>query len=155
MGWTAAGAGAPLATGKPAVVAGSDGAAYVAIRATDLGMWIVRVQGDVWGQWYNGQGSLGADPDLAAAGGIVYAAVTGPTGYVYVRPFLEGAGAGWQNWITAGGQLERVTIAVGGGRFFLAGKTVGNVLWWYASGAGWTSLGPAGTGAGNLAAGPK
>ncbi len=154
QGWIAA-SPSVLAAGRPAVAAGADGAVYVAIKATDSVLWMARLQGDVWGPWYSGGRVLAKDPDLAAAGGTIYAAITGTGNVVYVRPFREGSGNGWQGWIYPDGGLEKVTVAAIGGRYFLAGRTVSNSLWWYESGVGWTSLGYPGLAGGNLTAGPK
>jgi Beta-propeller repeat len=152
QGWISGGG---TAAGKPAIAIGSDGAAYVSVKGTDNAIWIARLSGDLWGPWIKGGGTLGSDPDLAAAGGVVYAAVTGPTGLVYVQPFREGASGGWQGWISTNGTLNRVSIAAVGSRFFVAGRTTLNDFWWYQSGAGWSYYGNLGSPVSDLAAAPK
>ena len=156
LGWVPGnGAGAPRAVGKPALAAGSDGAVYVAVRAQDNAVWMARLEGDVWGTWYSGGGTLGQDPDLAAADGLVYAAYNNPVGRAYVRPFREGSGNGWQTLIDTGGVLQRAAVAAGEGSFYIMGRTSGNELWWFKSGTGWTYLGFPGQAAGDPAAAPK
>jgi hypothetical protein len=156
QGWVPGnGAGAPAAIGKPALAAGSDGAVYVAVRAQNNAVWMVRLQGDVWGTWYSGGGTLGQDPDLAASDGLVYAAYTNSVGNVYVRPFREGSGNGWQTTVDTGGGLQRAGVAAVEGQFYLTGRSFSNELWWFKSGTGWTYLGYWGLAAGNPAAAPK
>ena len=155
QGWVSSGAGAPAAIGKPALAAGSDGAVYVAVRARNNAVWMARLQGDEWGTWYSGGGTLGQDPDLAAADGLVYAAYTDSLGGIYVRPFREGSGNGWQATVYPGGLLQRASVAAGEGRFYLIGRSFTNELWWFKSGTGWTRLGYWGLAAGNPAAAPK
>ncbi len=156
QGWVpGVGAGAPTAIGKPALAAGSDGAVYVVVRGQDNAVWIARLQGDVWGTWYSGGGALGQDPDLAASGGLVYAAYTNSVSHVYVRPFLEGSGNGWQTTVDTGGVLQRAGVAAGEGSFYITGRSFSNELWWFKSGTGWTYLGYGGLAAGNPATAPK
>jgi hypothetical protein len=143
-----------VSAGKPAVTIGSDGAAYVAIKGTDSALWLARVQGTSWGPWMNGGGVLGGDPDVAAADGTVYVAVTNSTGVVYVRPYLEAGG--WQGWLATGGTLSKVSVAAAGGRVYIVGRNVPGELWWYQSGGtGWMYYGTLGSSASNLAAAPK
>ncbi len=156
QGWVPGiGAGAPAAIGKPALAAGSDGAVYVVVRGQDHAVWIARLQGDVWGTWYSGGGTLGQDPDLAASDGLVYAAYNNSVGHVYVRPFREGSGNGWQTTVDTGGVLQRAGVAAGEGSFYITGRSFSNELWWFKSGTGWTYLGYGGQAAGNPAAAPK
>jgi hypothetical protein len=154
LGWSSGGAGAPVAQGQPAIAAGSDGAMYIATRAVDGTVWMGRLQADTWGTWYSGGGWAMADPDLAAASGTLYVAVTGASFGIWVRPFAEGPGNGWQNWLWTNGYLQRAAISAVGKRFFFAGRGTDNNLYWYESDVGWTSLGD-GSAAGNLTAGPK
>jgi hypothetical protein len=154
LGWNSGGAGAPVTQGQPALAAGSDGAMYIAARAVDGSIWMGRLQADTWGTWYSGGGWAMTDPDLAAASGTLYAVVTGVSSGVYVQPFTEGSGNGWQNWRSANGHLLGAAVSAVGKRYFIAGRGVANDLWWYESDVGWTSLGN-GSAAGNLTAGPK
>jgi hypothetical protein len=155
LGWFP-GPASTVAAGKAAVVIGSDGAAYVAVRKkSDSSIWMARLQGDVWGTWFSGGGQSMSDPDVAASGGTIYVAVTYLYGSVYVQPFIEGAGNGWQGWTWTSGYLARVSIAAVEGRYFLVGKTTAGELYWYQSGVGWTYLGYAGLAASNPAASPK
>jgi hypothetical protein len=87
LGWSSGGAGAPVTVGKPAIAAGSDGAMYIVTRAGNWSTWIVRLQADTWGTWYSGGGWAMTDPDLAAASGTLYVAVTGSSSGVWVRPY--------------------------------------------------------------------
>jgi len=147
-----------MAMGKPAIVAGADGAAYVAIRsATYMNIWMARLQGDVWGPWIYGGGTAKTDPDLAATGGMVYTAVTNVWDTVYVQAFQEGIGNGWQgSWQSLNGALTKAAIAASGGRHFIAGRIAGGTaLYWYQSGVGWTYVGHAGLAASELSASPK
>ena len=115
-----------------------------------------RVNGETWGSWYSGGGSLGQDPEVAATGGRIFAAVTNPAGAVSVQPFLEGTVNGWQGWISDKGTLEKASIAAIRGRYFIVGKNPQKELWWYQSnGAGWTYLGSPGLAASNLSASPR
>jgi hypothetical protein len=158
QGWVSGGAGAPIAMGKPAIVAGADGAAYVAIRsATYMNIWMARLQGDVWGPWIYGGGTAKTDPDLAATGGLVYTAVTNIWDNVYVQAFQEGTGNGWQgSWQSLNGALTKASIAASGGRYFIAGRQAGGTtLYWYQSGVGWTYVGYAGLASSELSASPK
>jgi hypothetical protein len=155
QGWFPA-SSSTLAIGKPAVTAGSDGAAYVAIRSrTDNSIWIARLQGDVWGTWFSGGGQAKTDPDVAATGGTIYAVVTNTFDYVYVQAFQEGSGNGWQGWQYVNGSLSKASIATSGGHYFLAGRNAADTLYWYQSGVGWTYLGNTGLAATELAASPK
>lgn len=157
QGWVSGETGAPVAIGKPAIVAGSDGAAYVAVRSTNyMNVWMARLQGDVWGPWIYGGGTAKTDPDLAATGGTVYTAVTNIWDTVYVQAFLEGTGNGWQgSWQSLNGTLSKASIAATGGRYFIAGRQPGGNLYWYESGVGWTYLGYTGLAASELSASPK
>ena len=158
QGWVSGGSGAPVAIGKPAIVAGADGAAYVAIRsATYMNIWMARLQGDVWGPWIYGGGTAKTDPDLAATGGVVYTAVTNIWDNVYVQAFQEGAGNGWQgSWQSLNGALTKASIAASGGRYYIAGRqSGGTTLYWYQSGVGWTYVGYAGLASSELSASPK
>ncbi len=149
---------APLATGKPALTIGSDGAAYVAIRSlTGNNIWMARLQGDVWGTWIYGGGTAKTDPDLAATGGMIYTAVTNIWDTVYVQAFREGTGNGWQGfWQSLNGMLAKASIAATGGRYFIAGKYgAAGPLYWYQSGVGWTYVGYTGLAASELSASPK
>ncbi len=152
QGWVSGGG---AAAGKPAIVIGSDGAAYVSVKGTDNAIWIGRLSGDLWEPWIKGGGTLGSDPDLAAAGGAVYATITSPTGLVYVQPFREGPSGGWQGWIWTAGTLNRASVAAAGNRFFVAGRNSLNDFWWYQSGAGWSYYGNLGSPVSDLAAAPK
>jgi hypothetical protein len=153
QGWVSGG-GSPA--GKPSVTRGSDGAAYVAIRATSGSLWMARLDGDSWGSWYSGGGTLATDPQVAATAGTIYAVIRSGNGGTYVKPFGEGAGNGWQDWIFTGGYLESASIAAWKGRFFVVGRNSINDLWWYQSGGGiWTYLGYRDQVAGNFSAGPK
>ena len=127
QGWVSGETGAPVAIGKPAIVAGADGAAYVAVRSTTyMNIWMARLQGDVWGPWIYGGGTAKTDPDLAATGGMVYTAVTNIWDTVYVQAFLEGTGNGWQgSWQSLNGTLSKASIAATGGRYFIAGRQPG------------------------------
>jgi hypothetical protein len=156
QGWVPAGS-PPLAAGKPAITVGSDGAAYVAIKATINGISMARLEGNSWGSWYHGGGNIGNGPALAATGGFIYVAVTTPVGAVYVQPFGEGTGNGWQGaWTFLNGHLEGAAIAATSGRFYIAGRSLLHYfLWWYESGVGWTRLGCPGLAASELTAGPK
>ena len=148
----------PLATGKPALTIGSDGAAYVAIRSsTDNNIWMARLQGDVWGPWIYGGGTAKTDPDLAATGGMIYTAVTNIWDTVYVQAFREGTGNGWQgSWQSLNGTLAKASIAATGGRYFIAGKYgAAGPLYWYQSGVGWTYVGYTGLAASELSASPQ
>ena len=155
LGWSSGGAGAPAAQGKPAIAAGSDGAMYIAARAVDRSTWMVRQQADVWGTWYSAGGQAASDPDVAAAAGTLYVALTDIYSGVYVRPFAEGSANGWQSWLYTNGHLQRAAVSAVGKRFFIAGRSAANGLWWYESDVGWTGLGYAGLAADNLTSGPK
>jgi hypothetical protein len=158
QGWVSGGAGAPLAVGQPAIVAGADGAAYVALRsATNMNIWMARLQGDVWGTWVYGGGTAKTDPGLAATGGMIYTAVTNIWDTVYVQAFREGTGNGWQGtWQSLNGALTKASIAATGGRYFVAGRQAGGTtLYWYQSGVGWTYLGYTGLASSELSASPK
>jgi hypothetical protein len=74
---------------------------------------------------------------------------------VYVRPFREGSGNGWQTTADTGGVLQRAGVAAGEGGFYITGRSFSNELWWFKSGAGWTYLGYGGLAAGNPATAPK
>jgi hypothetical protein len=154
QGWAAASSG-PLVDGKPALACGTDGAAYVAVRATDRSTWLARFQGSSWGAWYSAGGTAYGGPDIAAAGGFLYVTVSDINGLVYVRPFREGTGNGWQAWINSNGNLRRASIAGANGRFYIAGRALDNNLWWYESNVGWTALGNASLTGGELNAGPR
>jgi len=150
-GWVSGGG---ASSGKPALTVGSDGGIYVAVKGTDGALWLARVTGTSWGPWKYGGGTLGSDPDLASVNGTIYAAVTGPTGLVYVRPYLEAIG--WQNWIATNGTLSRVSIASAGDRFCLVGRNQSGELWWYQSGGtGWSYYGTIGQASSNPVAAPK
>ena len=154
QGWAAASSG-PLVDGKPALACGTDGAAYVAVRATDRSTWLARFQGSSWGAWYSAGGTAYGGPDVAATGGFLYVTVSDINGLVYVRPFREGTGNGWQAWINSNGNLRRASIAGANGRFYIAGRALDNNLWWYESNVGWTALGNASLTGGELNAGPR
>jgi hypothetical protein len=155
LGWFQANT-STLATGKPALTVGSDGAAYVAIRASGSNsIWMARLQADTWGPWYSGGGLAKTDPDLAATGGIVYVTVTNGYDQVYLQPFREGTGNGWQGWQFLNGVLTKAAIAATGGRYYVAGKTGSATLYWYQSGTGWTYLGYTGVPSSELSASPK
>jgi hypothetical protein len=155
LGWFP-GPASPLATGKPAVVIGSDGAAYVSIRSTtDNSIWMARLQGDVWGPWISGGGYAKTDPELAATGGTVYVVVTNTYDVVYVQAFREGAGNGWQGWQPTYGVLTKASIAATGGSFFIAGKNGAGTPFWYQPSVGWANVGNAGLAASELSASPK
>jgi hypothetical protein len=141
--------------GKPAITGGSDGAVYIACRAADNSTWMVRFVSGAWGTWYSAGGAAGADPDIAAAGGTLYAVVTDTYSGVWIRPFTEGSGNGWQTWLYTEGHLQRASVSAVGKRYFVVGRGTANDLWWYESNVGWTALGNAGLAAGNLTAGPK
>jgi len=158
QGWVpGGGAGAPLATGRPATAAGSDGAVYVAVKATDNAVWAARLQGDTWGTWYRGGGGpISQEPEVAAtASGVVYVAYQDSSGRIFVRPFREGSGDGWQPAIDTYGVLEKAAVATAEGRFYVTGRTFSNELWWFKSGTGWTYLGYRGQAASNLSAAPR
>ncbi|MEN6532014.1 MAG: SBBP repeat-containing protein [Bryobacteraceae bacterium] len=152
QGWIS---GAGAAAGKPALVVGADGAAYLSVKGTDNAIWMARIAGDLWGPWIKGGGTLGSDPELAATGGTIYAVVTGPTGVVYVKPFLEGTADGWQSWISTSGTLNRASIAAAGNRYYVTGRTSTNDFWWYQSGTGWIFYGNLGSSVGDVFAAPK
>lgn len=157
LGWFPA-ASTPLATGKPALTMGADGAAYVALRsAADKSIWMARLQGDVWGTWIYGGGYFKTDPELAATGGFIYVVATNNYDTVYVQAFREGAGNGWQGWQALSGvSLNKASIAAVGGRYFVAGKYgAAGPIYWYKSGVGWTYVGSAGLAASELSASPK
>jgi hypothetical protein len=156
QGWVPAGS-PPLAAGKPAITVGSDGAAYVAIKATINGISMARLEGNSWGSWYHGGGNIGNGPALAATGGFIYVAVTTPVGAVYVQPFGEGTGNGWQGaWTFLNGHLEGAAIAAAKGHFYIAGRSLFYYrLWWYESGVGWSLLGHPGLAMSDLLASPN
>jgi hypothetical protein len=155
LGWSQAPA-TVTAVGKPAVVAGSDGAAYVAVRAQSTNNTLMaRLAGDTWGAWMNGGGQAKTDPELAAAAGTIYAAVTNFYGTVYVQAFTEGTGNNWKGWQLVNGTLSNASIAASSGQYFIAGKTANGTLYWYQSGIGWTYIGSPGLAASEPAASPK
>jgi hypothetical protein len=155
QGWSTGGANAPAAQGTPAIVGGSKGAAYIAVRATDNTTWIVRLSGSSWGTWYSAGGNALTDPGLAAAAGKIYVSLTDTYSAVYVKPFIEGSSNGWQPWLQLNGHLMRASISAVGTRYFVVGRGMNNDLWWYESGVGWTSYGYPGLAAGHLWASPK
>ncbi len=156
LGWFQAST-TPQATGQPALAAGSDGAVYAAVRAaSDSSIWMARLLGDTWGPWISGGGRAKTDPDLAATGGRIYAAVTNIYDGVYVQGFREGSGNGWEgSWQSLNGVLTKASIATAGGRYYIAGKNGAGTLYWYQSGAGWTYIGYPGLASSELAAGPR
>jgi hypothetical protein len=146
-----------LAAGKPALTVGSDGAVYVAIRASsNNSIWMARLQGDAWGPWISGGGQAKTDPEVAAAGGYIYAAVTNIYDQVYVQGFREGTGNGWQgSWQCLNGVLTKASIASAGGSWYIAGKNNAGTLYWYKPGVGWSYLGYTGLPSSEVAASPK
>ncbi len=155
LGWSQAPA-TVTAVGKPAVAAGADGAAYVAIRAlTTNNTWMARMAGNTWGAWMNGGGQAKTDPEVAAGGGLIYAAVTNLYSTVYVQAFTEGSGNNWQGWQSLNGVLNNGSVAAANGAYYVAGRTGTGTLYWYQSGIGWTYAGAPGVAASEPAASPK
>ena len=86
---------------------------------------------------------------------MIYAAVTGPSGEVWVQSFAEGPQNGWQGWAPTYGTLQNASIAAANSTFFIAGRNPENILYWYRPDVGWTLLGYQGFAAGKLAASPQ
>ncbi len=155
LGFVQAGA-TPAATGRPAITIGADGAAYVAIRAASgNSIWMARLAGQVWGSWISGGGQAKTDPEVAATGGVVYAAVTNIYDQVYVQAFREGTGNGWQGWQFLNGILAKASIAASGGHYYIVGRNPSGNLYWLQSGGTWALLGYPGLASSELVASPK
>lgn len=151
-GWNVS---AGAAAGVPAVTVGSDGAAYMAARTPQNTVAIARFSAAGWGGWFDGGGTLAADPDVAATRGAVYVSVRSSDGAIWIRPFLEGTTNGWQPWVSTGGYLTTASVAAAQGRFHVLGYNGIRDLWWYDSGAGWVHYGFQSLMAGRLSATPK
>jgi hypothetical protein len=151
-GWSSS---AGTSAGAPAMTIGSDGAAYVAVRTPQNTVSIARFTAAGWGSWFDGGGPLASDPDLAQAGGTLYVVMRLSDTSVWIRPFTQGTGNGWQSWMPTGGYLSTAAIAAAGTRFHVVGFNASNDLWWYDSGAGWTHYGYRSLVSGRPAASPK
>ena len=128
----------------------------MAAKGTGFNVWMARLQGDAWGPWFDGGGTLASDPQTAAAGGLIYTLALGSGGGVYVQPFREGNGNGWQGWAYTGGTLEAASVAGAGARYYVFGRCASKDLWWYQSGGtGWSLLGYRNWAVGNLVAAPR
>jgi Beta-propeller repeat len=163
-GWHLQGA---VASGKPSVTVGVDGAAYIAIRDTFNSVWMGRQAGSTFNGWQPGGGTTVIDPQLAGAGGTIFTMALVALGGIWSNTFTEGNGnnwTGWQsitNWVDGGqsyfGPPPTFTVAAGAGpRFFIAARDVSNELWWYETpGIGWRYFGSPGLAAGPLVAAPR
>jgi hypothetical protein len=120
-------------------------------------MWMGRHNGLTFNGWRTAGGAaIATDPQVAAAGGFVYAAALNSAGVVWYIAFSEGTDD-WQIWVNTGGTLSSVTVAASTGpQLFLTGRDPLNQLWWYETpGAGWKFVGAAGVAVGPLAAAPR
>src|SRR5215831_8125527 len=85
-----------VVSGKPAVTVGTDDAAYIAVRDPFNSMWMGRQSGLTFQGWQPGGGVLATDPQVAAAGGNIYAAALSASGAVWYNVFVQGTGNNWQ-----------------------------------------------------------
>jgi glucose/arabinose dehydrogenase len=128
QGWTFGGA---VTQGKPSVAAGADNAAYISVRDNSSALWLGRVFHESWTGWFAGGGVAGSDSQVAAVGGIVYAAVIDSYGGAWYRPFLEGTANSFQSWVFSGGAVKEFSPATGGNAMYFVGRDVNNTVWWY------------------------
>jgi hypothetical protein len=147
--------GTTTATGRPAVAAGSDGAVYVAVRYADGTCGMARLSGNTWGTWYTTPNAMSSDPQMAAAGGRIYAVGMDAQNRVYVNAFQEGSGNGWFGWHDTYGWVTTVAIATLRGEFYIVGRDYNYDIWWYRSGVGWFYYGNRRQSVGNFAAAPR
>jgi hypothetical protein len=131
------------AAGRPAVVVGSDDAAYVVIRDAAGAVWMGRYSGDSFGGWQPAGGSIATDPQAAATSAMVYVAGVTSAGNAWYNSFTIGAVNRWTGWrLAGGGVLESLGIAVSGESFFLVGQQQRDgELWWFQPPDRWWSPG--------------
>lgn len=137
--WTAVGSGLQ---GSPGLTCGTDNAAYIAARDTSNVLRMIRYSGTTISPSYAATGlAVTGDPALAVSGlGVVFAVVTDAAQAVWYRPFTEGTGNNWTQWMKAGGNRPRYSAAAVRGLLYIPGADpYGNLSWYRSSPAAWTA----------------
>ncbi|MCC6590436.1 MAG: hypothetical protein IT168_27335 [Bryobacterales bacterium] len=143
--------------GSPGLACGTDNAAYVAARDLSNVVSMIRFDGVSPSPAYAATGLTAAtDPAVAITGhGVVFAVFTDAARAVWFRPFTEGTGNNWGQWMSAGGSIARFSSAAVRGLLFIAGADAyGNLSWYRSSPAAWTAT-PGAVAGGALSSAPR
>lgn len=138
QGWSY---GAGVFAGKPSVACGvNDAAAYIAARDNYGAVWMGRFASGAWA-WNSGGGVFTSDPKVAVTGlGVVFAVLQDSGGVVWFRPFTEGTGNNWQQWMNSKGIVQAFAPSAIRGLLYIAARDSGNQLLWYRSStAAWSA----------------
>jgi hypothetical protein len=133
-GWMSLGTGFQ---GSPAVACGTDNAAYVVARDTSSVLKLARVEGASWA-WHPSTGVTAAsDPKVVVTGtGSVFAIVQDAAQTVWFRPFIEGTGSNWVQWMNSRGAVQSFSGAGVRGLLYIVGRNASSQLVWYRSSPG-------------------
>lgn len=152
QGWVSLGSGFQ---GAPSIACGTDMALYVVARSTSSLMRLARVEGGSW-VWHDSPGvTAAADPKVVVTGtGTVFALVQDASQTVWFRPFVEGTGANWIQWMNSKGSMQSFAGAAVRGLLYIAGRNASSQLLWYRSSPGTWAVAPGALIAGSPSSAP-
>lgn len=140
--------------GAPSIACGTDNALYVVARSATL-LRLARVQGNS-SVWHDSPGIAAAgDPKVVASGtGTVFALVQDAAQTVWFRPFVEGTGTNWIQWMNSKGAMQSHAPAAIRGLLYIAGRNASSQMLWYRSSPGTWATAPGVVIAGSPASAP-